>query len=372
MKFRRGAPGLLIAASVLVVLAITGVAQFLTSRLLESAHDGDYQLMRQVLSDFLKDAEQQALTRAELVATMPAVRAAFVGRDRPKLTAECQKMYETQAEKYGLDQAQFHTPPGVSFLRLHAPAQFGDEQASYRPMLAEVHQTKSVRKGTDVTKTGPAVFGIVPIADDAGNFAGSFEMGLDLAPELDTIKEAYGLEAALYFEEKLLRDVATDLPGDVITPKNRVGRYVRFHATHPELAAALVTDGDVDVTEPKSFERSVAGTAWGVQLVPLYNYANHQIGVVALGTNFGADKTLARRALVWQVLAALFGVVTLAGVILVVIRGVLLAPLAALNERMAALAAGDPSRPADPLDSYCEELRTLAANYERLRSRGGP
>ncbi|AKU98682.1 Methyl-accepting chemotaxis protein [Labilithrix luteola] len=351
-----------------VVVTITLVAQLLTSRLLESAHDGDYQLMRQVLADLLHDTEDKALSRAEIVAAMPSVRTAFINRDRAKLLAECQKMFELQGQKYGLDQAQFHVPPGVSFLRLDRPEKFGEDETGFRPILAEVHQTKVVRKGTGITRVGPAVFGIVPIQDDAGKLVGSFEMGLELAPELDTIKESFGLEATVFFEERLLREIATDVSPEVLTPKNRVGKYTRFHSTHPELAAALVTDKDVDVNEPRTYERTVAGTSWGVQLVPLYSEGNKQIGVVALSSNFGEDTSLAHRALVWQLLAALFGIVMMVGAILVVVRGVLLAPLAALNERMSALASGDASKEADPADSYCAELRELAANYEKLRS----
>jgi hypothetical protein len=61
----------------------------------------------------------------------------------------------------------------------------------------------------------------------------------------------------------------------------------------------------------------------------------------------------------------------MAGTILIVIRGRLLAPLAGLNERMSALVQGGEALPADPIDTYCEELQTLAKNYEELRNRRG-
>jgi nitrate/nitrite-specific signal transduction histidine kinase len=102
--------------------------------------------------------------------------------------------------------------------------------------------------------------------------------------------------------------------------------------------------------------------------MPLYNYANKQIGVVAIAVSFEEDKRLARRSLVWQVLAAIFALVVLAGAIIVVIRGVVLSPLATISDRMRALAEGDASRPAESLDSYCEELETLAKSYEQLRT----
>lgn len=354
----------MIVAATVVVVAITIVGQILTSRLSAAEHDGDYELMRKVFASFMKDTEEEALTRAELVTNIPAVRAAFIARDRPKILGECRQMFQVQQERYGVDQAQFHTPPGISFLRLHDPSKFGDEQTSYDAMLADAHRTKSIRKGTVITRTGPAVFGIVPIIEN-GELVGSFEIGLNFAPQLDGIKERYGLDAAVFFDEGLLREVATDLPGDVVSPKNRVGRFIRFHATHPELMATLVTDKDVDVTDPKTYERG----ARGIQLIPIYSSDKKRLGVVALTTDFGDDERLARRVRIWHVLAALFGILAMCGAIFVVIRGVLISPLDDLNTRITALVRGEPCAPADPLETYCEELQTLAANYEKLRER---
>lgn len=368
VQFRRSAPGLLIASAALVIGLITGVSLLLTSLMLRNAEEDSFQLMRDVLASTLKAAEEKALVRAELVSSMPAVRSAFNQRDRQKLLSETQEMFKEQSEKYGLDQAQFHIPPGVSFLRLHRPEKFGDDQTSYRPMLTEVNREKVLRKGVAITRAGPAIAGIVPIFDDAGKHTGSFEMGLEFSPMLDKIKQSYGLEAAVFIDEKMLREVSTDLQGDVLTPEKRVGKYIRFHATHPVLLRSLVVDSDVAVTDATTYERVVAGTPWGVQLVPMYNYMNKQIGVFALSMDFSKTRGAQGRSLVWQLLAALFGVVLMAGVVLVVVRGLLLSPLRALSERFTALADGEAAGPADPLDSYCDELKSLAGSYERLRS----
>jgi len=372
VKFSRKATTLAILAAIVVIFAITGVAHTLTSRLVHTAHEGDYALMRSALSNTLKAMEDEAASDAEIVALIPSVRKALIARDRAALQGETLGMFHVIESKYSIDQAQFHVPPGVSFLRLHKPSVFGDDQTSYRPMLAEALHEKSVRKGTAITKGGPAIFGIVPIIDDSGKVAGSFEMGLEFGPVLKELKTAYGIEGAVYFEEKQLREIATDIEPDIITPKNRVGKYIRYYATHPDLLAAAVTDRDVEITEPKRLERTVAHVPWGVQLVPLYNYANKQIGVVALATSFEEDKTLAGKALVWQVLAAVIGIVILAGVSLVSTRGLILAPLRALATRMAALASGDATQPADPMDDYCEELQVFAESYEALRKRETP
>jgi HAMP domain-containing protein len=322
--------------------------------------------MRDVLASVNKTTEEKALVRAELISSMPAVRKAFAARDRAALLAECKDMFEEQKDKYGMERGQFHLPPATSFLRLHAPDKFGDDQSN-RPMLVDVNKNKVHRKGIVLGASGVSVTSIVPMegADDKQN--GSFEMGLELGPMLDQIKQTYGMEASVYIDERMLREAATELRGDVLSEKNRVGKYVRFYSTHSELSRALVKDTDIEVTAEVSYDRVANGTPWGVQLVPLYDYANKQIGVVALAKDFSAVTAMEARARVWQMLGALFAIVLLTGMILMVLRGTLLRPLASLNARMAALAAGDASQPAEPSGTYCEELDALAGSYERLR-----
>jgi len=367
VKFRRRGTGILVFSALVTILAITAIANFLTTRLLDEAKEENYKLMRDVLASVRKSTEDRALNRADIIANMKTVRDAFIARDRNKLLEECQRMFKIQDEKYGVSNGQFHTPPGTSFLRLHKPEKFGDDQTSYRPMLSDVNANHVLRQGIAITRTGPAISGIVPISDDNGKHVGSFEIGMEFAPMLDKIKDAYNIEASVFIDEKVLREISTDLGGDVMTPKNRVGRYIRFYATHPDLATNLVTDKEIEILEPVHYDRMYAGTLWGVQLVPLYTYNGKQVGVYALAINQAQEKAGAGRARVWQFLTALFAVVMLAGLILVVVRGLLLGPIESLGQRMKALADGDASQPADDLETYADEVKPLAESYERIR-----
>ena len=370
MLFRRSGPRVLTVITTFSALALMGVALLLTSHLLERSHDGDFELIRKVFDAKLASLQDEAVESAELVITMPSVRKAFLDRDRQKLLTEIQPAFTVQKEKYGLDRSEFHEASGVNFLRLHQPDKFGDNEMDHRPMLVEAHRNVAIRQGIEVGTYGPSVAAIVPVLDDAGKFSGSFEMALDFEPILDDLKTAFKFEGAIFITEPLLREVATNLPGEVISAKNRLGSFIRLHTTHEDLLQGLVTDRDINVTEPKSYARSFEGTTWGVQLIPLYDHAHKLIGVVSLAHDFGDDDAAARRAFVWQALATLFGIVVMAGAVQIVIRGRVLAPLAALNERMAALAEGKEAPAADPPDTYCDELKSLAKNYEALRNRG--
>ncbi len=75
-------------------------------------------------------------------------------------------------------------------------------------MVVAVNREPPAAQGLRHRALGPAIFGIAPIHDAAGNHIGSFEFGLDFGPILDQLKAIYGLDATLYVEEKPLRDFA--------------------------------------------------------------------------------------------------------------------------------------------------------------------
>ena len=53
----------------------------------------------------------------------------------------------------------------------------------------------------------------------------------------------------MFIDEKLLRETAKSIKGDILNEQNRVGPYVKFYSTHPELLRTLVSDGDIVVSD---------------------------------------------------------------------------------------------------------------------------
>ncbi|MDB4929230.1 MAG: hypothetical protein JWM10_1714 [Myxococcaceae bacterium] len=372
MRFRRSAPSLLIASVVVVVVAMAALTHRLSRGVTRSVEEGQFALMRSIVTSSLDGASSRALARADMIAQLPSVQAALAARDRPRMLAETAEMFRAQRERFGVDQMQFHLPPATSFLRLHAPAQHGDDLASFRPMVVAVNQSQTPRSGLAVARAGPAIFGVVPVRGPDGRHAGSFEVGIEFGAVLDAMKSTFGLDAVVFVEESPLRTIATGLGGDVLNEQNRVGRYIKFHATNWALMRRLVDAGDLaSVAGPTPLNRDALGVPYGVLLMPLRNSAGQPLGVIAVARDFSASRAAAGRSLVWQCLLAVFAIVLLMGVILVVLRGVLLRPLAAVTEKFAALAAGDRAQSVDDPDALCEELRELARQHERLRAQGG-
>jgi methyl-accepting chemotaxis protein len=368
MKFRRSAPLVLISAIVLVVVAASIISSLLFTSMISSVEAKQFSLMHSIVAFNLRGAEDRAQARAAMIADLPRARALFAARDRAGLLAEYSKMFAEQRDKYGVDQAQFHTLPATSFLRLHAPETFGDDLSKYRPMIVAVNRDQISRKGFAIGRAGPAIFGVVPMFDPQDKHIGSFEVGIAFDELLDNLKNAYNLEMSVFIDEASLREFGEGVDASTFSDQNRVGKFIRFHSTNTAVFQTLVSDKDLNTTENTQYTREALGVTYGVVLVPLRNGAGEVLGVVAATSDFSASRSSRKRAFVWQALIALFSIVLLAGITLIIIRGTLLRPLEVITSRFATLSTGEGSAEIPEPEMLCDELKGLARQYEELRS----
>jgi methyl-accepting chemotaxis protein len=367
MRFRSSAPLALILIAVLVVGALTFMSNRLFSGLTDEVETGQFDLMQAVLENALSGAESKALARAEIIAALPTAAALVAAQNRDGLLAEYAAMFAIQKEKYGVDQAQFHVPPATSLLRLQAPDKFGDDLTKSRPLVVAANRDKAVRKGFAIARTGPAIFGVAPVKDAAGAHVGTFEFGLDFGALLDGLKASFGMEFAVFIEEKPLRDFGTGVDPARLADQNRVGRFIRWHATNTALVGALAADADLSVVnEPTTYVRSADGTPYGVLLFPLKNAAGDALGVIVVARDFSPSREATGRSLVWQIAFAIFAVVVLAGAAIVVIRGMVLRPLGVLDARLGALRTGERKGLLDDTDRFPPEMERIARHIEQL------
>ena len=367
MKFRRHAPALLIGAVILVIVAVSIVSSLIFSEMSSSVEESQFTLMKDIISFNLKSAEDRALARAAIISEMPRTKELFAAQNRTALLAEYQPMFQVQKEKYGVDQAQFHIPPATSFLRLQSPETFGDDLSKFRPLVVSVNREKVPKKGFAIARSGPAMFGVVPVFDVNRKHIGSFEIGIAFSRILDSLKNAYGFELAVFIKEEPLKAFALGIAPGIFSDQNRVGQYIRYHATNTALIEGLVADRDLNESGGE-YIRNALGVPYGVLLVPLSNTTGNVLGTIVVAQDFSSSRAAQNRALVWQILTALFAIVLLSGCILIVIRGILLRPLQALTLNFARLADGDKYAEVSKPDMLCQELADLARQYKRLRN----
>jgi methyl-accepting chemotaxis protein len=370
MTFRRNAPVTIVVAIFIVIAAAT----FLTSRLFAAMTDAveaeRFKTMQSIAETALRDAENRALGRAELIADLPAVQKLFAAGDREGLLAELKKAFADQKARHGVDQGQFHVPPATSFLRLHDPNKFGDDLSVTRPMIVAANRDKQPLKGIAIARNGPAIFGVALMSDPSGKPVGTFEVGMSLAPILSGIKSVYGMDLAFFVLEEPLRQYAPGADPERLGEQNRVGRYIRFETTNTELLAILAGPDDVAVVnEPITYVREVNGLSYGVAILPVNNAAGTTLGLIAISSDFSSSRAAVNVTMIWQGVLGLIAILLLSGTVIIVIRGFLLRPLQVLSCRFDAVHTGEPLEDIPGANSFPRELEPFVDLYEKIRAR---
>ncbi len=119
MTVRRHALSLLLVIIALTIAGTTSASTRLFSGFTSDIEQSQFELMQATIESKLHSTEGRAASRAAMVADMPSVRRLFAARDREGLEAELHDVWTTQHDQYSAAVMQFHTPPGISFLRLH-------------------------------------------------------------------------------------------------------------------------------------------------------------------------------------------------------------------------------------------------------------
>lgn len=367
MRFRRDAPRALIGAAALVILVLTVGSNFLFGGMTSAVERSQIELMRSIITFNIDGAASSALARAEMVAADPFVRDYLARQDRPGLLAHTLPMFTEQRDKYGVDQVQFHLAPATSFLRLQAPERHSDDLSRFRPIVVAVNRERTARRGVAIAATGPGIFGVAPVRAPDDRHIGSVEFGMDFGALLDRLKAAYGLELTLFMDEAPLREFARGIAPGTISEQNRVGNTMRLHSTNWTLMRELVNADDLRIhDEPSDYVRDAAGVPYGVVLFPLRSGSGETLGVIAVARSFESTRGASGRSTVMQALFALLGFLVLAGVILIVVRGTLVRPLAAITGRFATIGTSERPEP-DPDDRYlAAEMTALADEHRRI------
>ncbi|KJR44028.1 methyl-accepting chemotaxis sensory transducer [Candidatus Magnetoovum chiemensis] len=105
---------------------------------------------------------------------------AFAQNDRDALKNLTLDFYNTRLKPiYNIDQFQFHTPPAMSFLRVHTPDKYGDDLSSFRKTVVNANLQESAVTGIEVGRAGPGFRIVYPITHNEKH-VGTVEIGSSL------------------------------------------------------------------------------------------------------------------------------------------------------------------------------------------------
>jgi methyl-accepting chemotaxis protein len=320
--------------------------------------------LEKIGNDYIAMATQKSLARASIIAQMPSIVEIFESGDRDKLYAALKDLYADQVNKFGAGTAQFDIPPHNIFLRLHAPEKFGDD-LSFRPMILEAMAEQSPIKGISVGRSGPGLFGVAPIKNAKGKFLGVLEMSQSFDMLINTMKNAYGIESAVFFDEDILEKNATSINKDVFSSNNRFGSFVKLNSTNWDLISNLITPKDLQSSRPiEPFTKDYDDNHYGVVVIPLLNPAGTKLGALVMFSDLNINQKAAQKLCIYVWLLSLVGAVLISGGLYTVIKGGILRPVAQLSARFSAY-ANDKQEDLPPIDlhDFPGPVKPLAQSY---------
>ena len=311
----------------------------------------------------LARAARNAMASAELFAAMPGLPEAIEREDTPWLKGLL-PIFQHQRAKYGVQGLTVLKAPTKVVFRMHDPGRFGDDIGSVRPMLVAASRLHESQTGLEVSSSGVAVRGVAPVFLK-GAPVGLVEwlMGLlDIAKE---IHEATDAEITFFINRNRLGDRAS-------SDDRKIGPMSALASTDWEQVSSILTADDMEpVNAVRVDYRTWRRADYAMVLVPLFDYAGERMGtVVAIReiNDFAHAAGLTRAILVAASIAA---TILCCGLVIVVIRGQVIRPMARLATRTVALTRGDFSSPvpdtgrADEVGEHADALESLRQSLLR-------
>jgi methyl-accepting chemotaxis protein len=376
-----------------LVFALTGLV--LTGVVAWQFRDGQQRLARELAEEAtlrgqLLHAEMmaeasRALEAAARAAT-PEVARLVAARDRAGLQAALAPHFAAlRAANPSLEQYQVFVPDAPSqgaagsgpfttaFLRMQAPARFGDDVSAWRitmniGLAAGCGAATAGPKGLEVSTSGVAMHGVVTLCHE-GQVAGVLNVGFRLDRSFfEGIAGRRSGSYALY----LLAERGEGGAAPSFRPLLRRGQTefdAARHVLHPVGAMHAAP-----LLPPEALRAAFAGTTQAAlqgervaAAVPVRNFAGERIGVLEMVTD-GSAAAAARQSLLASAGVALAALLLLLGGALLLLERRVGAPLRALVGAVGRIEAGDTST-AVPATSRGGEIGALAGAVEQLRRR---
>jgi methyl-accepting chemotaxis protein len=278
------------------------------------------QQVSEAVNAALKAREQQMLTLAQGLASTPGLGERIEQNDRAWIIDNLTRLHRTSRDELGIDLVNFHKAPGIAFVRLHAPNDYGDDVRARRQSITQAIQTGRPQAGLEPGRDLLGLFAVVPIR---------------VGERIVAVADA-GTAIRQPFAEALKKRLNVDIAFHVAGNEG----FETLAGTISGKSLLSVADRKAAMTAPLGArETSQDGKALVATAVPLLDFAGKPIGVIELVMDVSDIVARSSRAL--MVLA----VVTLVAIVLGLLMSVLLArgigrPIKGITATMREMADG--------------------------------
>ncbi len=286
---------------------------------------------------------RRAESMAALVANIPAAQKHFADKDRQGLLDMFVPSFKVLKKQYAVRQFQFHTPPALSFTRIHKPKKFGDDLSSFRKTVVNTNKTGKPTVGTEIGVAGLGVRGMVPMFNQDRHL-GSIEFGLSFGQSFfNQFKREYGVETALYLKRK--------------------DGYQRFASTFGTIDP-LPTNmlNAAFASKPAMDDIIFAGNPMAISAAAINNFSGDPIGVIVIGKETTASVAALVKARNISLMIAGVAFLLAMGMAILISRSIT-DPIHDITKAMEKLTSGELETEVSARDRF-DEIGTMARSVE--------
>lgn len=248
---------------IVMVIAVTWVGMWKMADIIDQAEKRELQAHYRAVQTSIDAEGRMAEAMSALVAASPLVKQAMANGDRQLLLEQFGDAFAVLKQDYSVRQFQFHKAPAISFLRVHKPAKYGDDLASFRKTILATNNSRSPTMGLERGVAGIGVRGIVPIMDGAQHL-GSIEFGMSFGqPFFDSFKAHHHVDVALHLPNEQGFDMFASTMDDAAI------------LSTAQLQSALQGEAQYGTTE-------LNGSPHIVQAAPILDFSGNPLGVLEI------------------------------------------------------------------------------------------
>ncbi len=192
--------------SLVVILVVLGLAAVLSFYAINQSNDlvlGEEEQALHSVGDFVEAKMNDRLEAARMsvlgMAHNTDIQRLFAERDREELRERLLPAYEQIEDEVA--QFQFHEPDSTSFLRLHAPDNYGDSLRDFRHTVNQANENEEIVMGLEEGRGGFGFRVVVPVSSE-GEHIGTVEYGSSFGQEFaEEMQEELGGDYFIYIFE---------------------------------------------------------------------------------------------------------------------------------------------------------------------------
>ena len=367
MQLRIKVPLLITLVALITLLSLSLFFYATALQSIENNQKAELNTTVTLIQKYTEEHTKKALSRAEMVASLPSVQQAFRARDRDQLAQILLPAFVIQRDRYDVREAHFHLAPATSFLRLFYLKKYGEDMSSFRETVLITNQKQEPQSGVEISRHGLNIRGVVPISDAQGAI-GSFEVGMSFNGVLDAVKQVTGFELGVFIDNDLMTKVATGLPAP--ESDRVIGGLRNESSTNWSLVRSLVSPDLLRKVNDTTLKlQKIDGVDYGIALVQLLDFKGKKIGVVVAGKSFQGLTSQANAVLINAMVISLFAVIILGGTATILFNGLLMRPMIAVGNCITSMAIDDVAKPIDDLASRRDEVGKIARSLELIQQR---